>query len=366
MTDTTTTTTQHWLLAKYSRSRSLLDTAPSPATAASNNDPRTVAGQGSDDNIQWDHYSQPQLALRLDSTFASSPSSSTPSSTSTHPLRMVLSVTFDPLFRDPDRGGTQQPLLLDSLDLTAFSSRGIRAATPHDQLPLKAVYRDAVLGLRYLSLSTHARSAPNRPQVEFRRLQAKFTSTAERERFVDAVGALVPAKPAVEAEPAPVAAPVPPPKAKKLKVGPPSPEATKATKPAKPTTKKNATTPRSRKKQPVKKVQPASPSPPPPPPHPHEGDSPPAFSTAHGPPTTAATPLPPSRPHFVQPAHSTPRLPATLSTLLPNLATASTSTASQLLAALAPHDFEQLLQDALLEDGFEQLVERVQGTLMGG
>ncbi|GAA5889034.1 hypothetical protein JCM8208_007750 [Rhodotorula glutinis] len=356
MTDTTTTTTQHWLLAKYSRSRSLLDAAPRPSTASSNNAPGSVAGQASDDSIQWDHYSQPQLALRLDTTFASSPSSSTPSSNTAHPLRMVLSVTFDPLFRDPDRGGTQQPLLLDSLDLTAFSSREIRTHTPSDQLPLKAVYRDAVLGLRYLALSHHARTAPNQPEVEFRRLQAKFMSTAERQRFVEAVGALVPAKPAVKADPAPVAPPAP--AAKKLKVGPPRPSS--STKPVKPPAKKVAT-PRSRKKQPAKKAQP----------HPHDTPSPPALSTAHDP-LPASSPAPPSRPgpaplaHHHLPTSSTPRLPPHLSTLLPNLATASTSTASQLLAALPPHELEQLLQDALLEDGFEQLVERVQGTLMGG
>jgi len=269
---------------------------------------------------------------------------------------MVLSVTFDPLFRDPDRGGTQQPLLLDSLDLTSFSSRELRTATPSDQLPLKAVYRDAVLGLRYLALSAHARSAPNRPQVEFRRLQAKFASAAERERFVDAVGALVPAKPAVEAEPASAAAaPAPaaaPPAAKRPKVAPPPATSAKPVKPAKAAAPKKAPTPRSRKKQ-------AQPAPPPPPP--------PAISTAHVPPTLSSpspSPLAPApHPH---PSSSAPRLPPHLSTLLPHLATASTSTASQLLAALAPHEFAQLLQDALLEDGFEQLVERVQRTLMGG
>ncbi|GAA5851641.1 hypothetical protein JCM9279_002526 [Rhodotorula babjevae] len=364
MTDTTTTTTQHWLLTKYSRSRSLLDAAPRPSIGPSTTTAGTAAGQGSDDNIQWDHYSQPQLALRLETTFASSSSSSTPSSASLHPLRMVLSVTFDPLFRDPDRGGTQQPLLLDSLDLTSFSSREIRAATPSDQLPLKAVYRDAVLGLRYLSLSSPARSAPNRPQVEFRRLQAKFALALERERFVEAVGALVPAKPAAEAEPVPAAPPsVAPPAAKKLKVGPPPPPS--SAKPVKAAAKK-AATPRSRKKQPAKKAQRTSPAPAP---SSNDGNSPPGVSTAHVP-LPADSPAPPSRPHpphlVPHPSSSTPRLPPTLSTLLPNLATASTSTASQLLAALPPHEFTQLLQDALLEDGFEALVERVQSTLMGG
>ncbi|BGP41805.1 hypothetical protein JCM10449v2_005796 [Rhodotorula kratochvilovae] len=349
MTDTTTTTAQHWLLHKYSRSRSLLDTAGPPARP----NPGEVAGQASDDHIQWDHYSQPQLALRLETTFASSSSSS--SASSPLPLRMVLSVTFDPLFRDPARGGNQQPLLLDSLDLTSFSTPEIRAATPHDQLPLKAVYRDAVLGLRYLALSSSARSAPNQPQVEFRRLQAKFASTAERERFVDAIKALVPAKPAVEATaPAvPDAAPASEPAAKKKKPATP-------VKPVKPA--KKAATPRTRKK-PTAKTSPAAALPP-------AQDSY-ASAPAYSPPL-ASTSLRPPAPHTPTqrlPAGIVPssasRLPAHLSTLLPHLATASTSTASQLLAQLPQGEFEQLLQDALLEEGFGELVGRVQGMLTG-
>lgn len=59
MTDATTTTTaQHWLLQKYSRSRSLLDTmaAGGPALSlSSRGDHDQVAGQGTDQVIQWDH-----------------------------------------------------------------------------------------------------------------------------------------------------------------------------------------------------------------------------------------------------------------------------------------------------------------------
>lgn len=310
--------------------------------------------------------SQPQLALRLETTFAASASSSSHGS-SLVPLRMVLSVTFDPLFRDSNRGGNQQPLLLDSLDLTSFSSPEIRAATPTDQLPLKAVYRDAVLGLRYLALSTSARSAPNVPQVEFRRIQAKFASTAERERFVEAIKALVPAKPAVEAESAAAAEPtsgaVEPPAKKKAKVTPSKPAATKPP------------TPRPRKKQTVKKVQRAGPVGGQPQQQPElaYSNSPTAAPASHlqPQPFTPVARLPRSQrypPQSAQPFHSStaPRLPTHLSTLLPHLATASTSTASQLVAALPQGEFEQLLQDALLEEGFEQLVERVQETLLGG
>ncbi|GAA6048502.1 hypothetical protein JCM3770_006525 [Rhodotorula araucariae] len=344
MTDTTTTTAQHWLVLKYSRSRSLLDAAAAPLTPITG----LVAGQASDENIQWDHYSQPQLALRLETTFASSSSSS--SASPLLPLRMVLSVTFDPLFRDPARGGNQQPLLLDSLDLTSFSDPEIRAATPHDQLPLKAVYRDAVLGLRYLSLSSSARTAPDQPPIEFRRLQAKFASTAERERFVDSIKALVPVKPAVEAAPATPATPAP---KKKKDVTP-----VKQVKPP-----KKAATPRARNK-PEARPSPAAGA---------AADMPDSYSSAHAcsPPLASASvhpraPLTPTqRPAAGGAPLSASRLPARLSSLLPHLATASTSTASQFLAQLPQGEFEQLLQDALLEEGFEELVARVQGTLTG-
>lgn len=48
---TTTTTTQRWLLEKYSRSRSLAEGGP-PSKKRRIGD---VAGQASDENIEWDH-----------------------------------------------------------------------------------------------------------------------------------------------------------------------------------------------------------------------------------------------------------------------------------------------------------------------
>lgn len=48
---TTTTTTQRWLLEKYSRSRSLAEGGP-PAKKRRIGE---VAGQASDEHIEWDH-----------------------------------------------------------------------------------------------------------------------------------------------------------------------------------------------------------------------------------------------------------------------------------------------------------------------
>ncbi|GJN92805.1 hypothetical protein Rhopal_005843-T1 [Rhodotorula paludigena] len=279
---------------------------------------------------------------------------------------MVLSVTFDPLFRDAVRDGNQQPLLLDRLDLTSFSAPAVRAATPPDQLPLKAVYRDAVLGLRYISLSPSSRGGPNQPEVEFRRLQVKFTSNAERERFVEATKALVPAKPAVEAALPATAAFTASPAPKKV--------SSPAKKAATPRRKKPVTSTRDLTGSSAAGVNALAPSsahfPPPTPDYARASTS--TAQHLHYSSGPTALPGPFISQHVTSPPPHLPtanpsRLPEKLSTLLPNLASTSAlaSSASGMLAALPPEQFEQLLQEALLEEGFEELVKRVQEVLTG-
>jgi hypothetical protein len=113
-----------------------------------------------------ENSTQPQLSLRLRTTFSSSSSSSN----SQHVLSMLLSVSFDPLFREANRA--KQHLTLDLLDLASFSSPALKIATPKDQPPLEAVYKYAVVGVRYLSLEGE--------EATFKRLQVKFTSVDER------------------------------------------------------------------------------------------------------------------------------------------------------------------------------------------
>ncbi|KWU42493.1 hypothetical protein RHOSPDRAFT_26918 [Rhodotorula sp. JG-1b] len=177
---TTTIVTHHWQLEKYSRSRSSPQAAAALPSAP----------------VEWDHYTQPRLALRLEAKYANYP---TADSNLVVPDQLLLQVTYDPLYRDrtPQAAQAAAPLLLDSIDLASFSNPDLTHATPKGQLPLKAVYRDAVLGLRYLVAW---------PATEFRRMQAKFTLTAERERFVDAIRVLVPVKPAAESATATAAA----------------------------------------------------------------------------------------------------------------------------------------------------------------
>ncbi|GAA5912440.1 hypothetical protein JCM5296_004394 [Sporobolomyces johnsonii] len=355
-TQTTTTTTQQWLLEKYSRSRTPQEPSPKRQKLGEmRGGEGGKHGEGDAEEIEWDHFTQPQLSLRLETTFASS----TGSSESFRAEEMVLSVSFDPLYTESARP-LQQHLLLDSLDLMSFSSPSIQAVTPSGQLPLKAVYRDSVVGLRYIHVSLGDSHSGQRFQSEFKRLQAKFASTSERERFIQAVATQVPAKPAVESS-----------------KGSQTVSQTSSKKPAQP--KKRST-----------------------PQHPSQAYAQPP--TRHR--NNATIPLQPTllgsdhpsaslrlnaigstlnRSRLSAQAGSTSfaiagpsstidpsPLPNRLATRLPNLASASAhppnpaaQSASLTLLQLSPEDFDSFLQEALLDEGFDELVDRVQATLTG-
>jgi hypothetical protein len=276
---------------------------------------------------------------------------------------MFLSISFDPLFREANRA--KQHLTLDLLDLASFSSPAIRAATPKDQMPFKAVYKDAVMGIRYLFLEREGGG------TAFKRLRVKFTSVEERKRFVEAVGAFVPSKPAVE----PVKAKSTP--AKKGGGGRGAGQ------------KSTITTPKKGKKQQQLDLSSATL-----PPLPTDSTVLPSSSIAVQVPSTspqkkAATPardhaLPFSAQPAPQPSASTSArhvpsdthsiLPRNLTSLLPNLSSAtqalplplvSTLTPSELLNQLPPVELETLMEEVLLEEGFEELVRRVQEMVRG-
>ncbi|GAA5909128.1 hypothetical protein JCM6882_001197 [Rhodosporidiobolus microsporus] len=359
---TTTTTTQHWQLEKYSRSRAPVEP---PAKRSKLNDGGR-GGQGGEgdkeDGVEWDHYTQPQLSLKLQTTFSPSSSSGSSSSSPQHVQSMLLSISFDPLFRDQSRA--KQHLTLDLVDLASFSSPAVQAATPKDQLPLKAVYKDAVLGLRYISLDGDGKRG------QFKRLQVKFVSQDERERFLAAVGAFVPSKPAVEAGATPVKS--------RSKPSSKTPTPSKKRAPEQQQLSISKAMPRASSSAAQHTHTPNSST--------HPQLSSPAvlnsasFTPARRPPSVQpsgypALPNDSPRPSLapVPSASTAPQtlLPPRLSTLLPSLSSSSqrppspASTTSQQLAQLSPADFGNLLQEALLEEGFEDLVAAVQAVLTG-
>jgi hypothetical protein len=102
---------------------------------------------------------------------------------------------------------------------------------------------------------------------------------------------------------------------------------------------------------------------------------PPSFSSILS--QVAPSPFSPASqlPHYSDASAEPPsRLPRNLTSLLPNLSSSNsqavlspqtTLTPSQQLARLPHADLDHLLQEVLLEDGFEDLVEKVQATLKG-
>ncbi|KAJ3984756.1 hypothetical protein F5890DRAFT_1474337 [Lentinula detonsa] len=148
-----TTTTATYVLAKYSRSY--------PKSAQ-------------DTNSEWQHYTKPTLKLILDVK-----KSLTSGELESVFLRIIWSME-DSYARD------QSELTFENFDLLSFSSLTARQ-TDRSQggLPLKAVYRDSVVGIRYISVSNGT----------FRRFQITFSSPTDASQFIDSISSVCPCKP---------------------------------------------------------------------------------------------------------------------------------------------------------------------------
>ncbi|GAA5984529.1 hypothetical protein JCM5350_004749 [Sporobolomyces pararoseus] len=341
---TTTTTTQQWILKKYSRSRNVPEPAPKRQKIGES---KVIPTRPKE---EFDHFVQPQLLLCLETTRSSSAFSSDLPITHS----MFLNVYYDPHSSPSQRRSGEQILVLDSFDLVSFSSPTIRTLCPPDELPLKGVFKDEIVGMRYLSVDSTTGTAG------FKRVQFKFESQEERERFMSVVQGIIPFKPAESTSKIPststrMTAP---------RVGsnnyPGSNYGQRGSTPSNST--RSMPPPLSRLPRPT--------------PSPRLGPLPPL---------PAATTLPPHpyqepRPPFPPPpavASSQNQLSARLSTLLPNLTLiarvepdsggistdAREETASEQLAKMNSDEFEKLFEQVLFEDGFEELVERVQGMV---
>lgn len=135
--------------------------------------------------------SQPQLHLRLDTVAAPGHPLDRPR---TQKLLLTVSLAPQPSSAPSDahaRAARAQTIELVSVDLNSFSSPALVKATPHGQLPVKAVYKALVVGLRYLHIDPRA-------PVEFRRFQMRLTSEDEMTRFLSSIEAVCPVKPAAQ------------------------------------------------------------------------------------------------------------------------------------------------------------------------
>lgn len=85
---------------------------------------------------------------------------------------------------------------LELLDLTSFHSSQILSCTPQDQLPLKAVYKASVVGLRYIIIdqSDLLLGKGKKCKIGFCRFQVKFKSKEQARDFVERISKVCPVK----------------------------------------------------------------------------------------------------------------------------------------------------------------------------
>ena len=304
------------------------------------------------------HSVQPQLSLRLETTRSKPLCAASDSLSTTH--SMLLSVCYDPHYTSPQRS---QPIVLDSFDLMSFSTSLIRSHCPPDELPLKGVFKDEIVGLRYLSVDEMSGKS------EFKRAQFKFEGKEERERFMGSVKGIIPFKLAESSTKTTYTTEtnvVPPPHQGRSKGQ---------------TRRNRKSTTASNTQQRIGLNSDAAS-------HPFYTDQsqqPSSSQHAHydshfdqsSPFLPPAPPQEPSQfpsqslPPLPQRAFSTLPLPPHLTSHLPRLASAQAqsiernerSSPSQALLGMDEQEFSGLLGECLFEEGFEELIERVKGSL---
>ncbi|KAG2055232.1 hypothetical protein BDR06DRAFT_1020454 [Suillus hirtellus] len=162
-----TTTSVTYPLAKYSRSY--------PTSSSNSQNPATDA--------EWQHFVHPVINLYLDAKKSSAGN--------------LVSVRFRVVWNFDSNtdslGVDQREIILEDLDLLSFSSISnsrTNSGQPDHGLPLRAVYRDAVVGIRYL----HSRTADSTSQPVYRRIQVTFTTATSAAQFIDAVRPVCPCR----------------------------------------------------------------------------------------------------------------------------------------------------------------------------
>lgn len=165
-----TTTTALFALTKYSRS---YGGGATHSQHASEN--------------EWQHFTNPVMKLLLDVKKC-------PSSGELLSLRLRILWCID--MQAIDMQVDQREVVFEDLELLSFSSlSAFQTQNGSEQgLPLRAVYRDAVVGIRYL----HPKTVPPGSQPIYRRFQVTFGSILEASQFIDTIKPICPCKPNVQ------------------------------------------------------------------------------------------------------------------------------------------------------------------------
>ncbi|KDQ30517.1 hypothetical protein PLEOSDRAFT_166010 [Pleurotus ostreatus PC15] len=159
MAHSTTTTASH-ILTKYSKCY----------ISGSSTQSSQVDGGG-----EWQHFVNPVLELVLDIKKSR--------------LNNELESVRLRILWNMDTSGIKNEVLFEDLDLLAYSDIPA-SAQPMPSLPLKAVYRDAVVGIRYL----YPIIATPDAQPAFRRFQITFASSNSALEFINSIRNVCPCK----------------------------------------------------------------------------------------------------------------------------------------------------------------------------
>ncbi|KZT10671.1 uncharacterized protein LAESUDRAFT_692923 [Laetiporus sulphureus 93-53] len=159
-----TTATTTYTLVKYSRSYGQHNAS------------------GENNEQEWQHFTNPVIHLVVDVKKTSK------GDLESFRTRILWSLGSGNDSMDID----QREIVFEDLDLLTFSlpaSLQQRQITPQG-LPLKAVYRDAVIGIRYL----HPRHIPSGGTPSYRRFQVTFQAASEASAFIDSIKYICPCK----------------------------------------------------------------------------------------------------------------------------------------------------------------------------
>ncbi|KIK09964.1 hypothetical protein K443DRAFT_306378 [Laccaria amethystina LaAM-08-1] len=157
-----TTATSTYVLAKYSRSH-----------------PPKAPTQSQDISSEWQHFTNPLISLILDIKKSSD------NELESMRLRILWRINHD----GPEDGLNNTEVVFEDIDLLSFSALGSRVPQKQNSqgFPLKAVYRDTLVGIRYM----HPR---DQIPPTFRRFQVSFLSPSLVSEFINTIQTVCPCK----------------------------------------------------------------------------------------------------------------------------------------------------------------------------
>ncbi|KAI0355726.1 hypothetical protein OH77DRAFT_1589713 [Trametes cingulata] len=128
--------------------------------------------------LQWQHFVNTVIRLAMDTRKTSD------GTLESYRLRIVWTFSAGLDSMDVD----QREVVFEDLDLVTYSSMPSLQAP--QGMPLKAVYQDAVVGLRY----QHPRATPPGATPQYRRFQVAFQSAASASAFIESIRFICPCK----------------------------------------------------------------------------------------------------------------------------------------------------------------------------